>query len=82
MAFSRTLPIINTKGKERSNTIKAAISTQNQYSRSLKGIHEISSTTSPNSDSEQWKDFSTQPSVLQSSVMLSQSNEELLRDMI
>jgi hypothetical protein len=82
MAFPRTPPTINTKGKGRSNTIKAAIPTQNQYNKSSKKTHETPSTTSPNSDSEQWKDPPTQPPVLQSSAMLSQSNEELLREMI
>jgi hypothetical protein len=53
MAFPRTSPIINTKGKERFNIIKAVISTQNQYSRSLKETHETSFIISSNSDSEQ-----------------------------
>jgi hypothetical protein len=87
MAFPKTPPIINTKRKGRSNTIKAATPTQNTYSRSPKGNHETPSTTSPNSDSEQWKDptqstHPTQSSVLQSNAMLSQSNEELLRGII
>jgi hypothetical protein len=43
MIFLRILLTINTKGKGRSNIIEAATPIQSQYSKFLKGIHEISS---------------------------------------
>jgi hypothetical protein len=81
MAFSRIPPTINTKGKGRSNIIETATPTQNQYSRPLKGTHETPFTTSSNSDSEHWEN-PTEPPILQSNAMPSQSNENLLRGMI
>jgi hypothetical protein len=67
IAFSKIPPTINTKGKGRSNIIKAAISTQNQYNRSSKGIYEIPFIISPNFDNEQWKNSLIQPT--QSSIL-------------